>query len=277
MSLKRTLSIENYCIDYYTNYHLMGSKQSSLNSTPKRTKRSTTNSNTTYSLTNDNHNNNNNNNNSSNNNNSNNNNNNNNNYQSNIFNEQLCLQWFQQYSDPDTPKIISPEGTQQFLQDLGISVEEKLAIVIAWKLNAATMGYITQEEWLSGMQELGVDNMNQLLKYRQDMELALQDPTTFKSIYRYTFNYGKNKDQKCMDVDVACALWSVLFENQFPILQQFIQFLQEKMPVRVINRDQWQNLYEFITTVSVDLSDYDEAAAWPVLFDEYVDWKRSLM
>ncbi|KAI9304064.1 Cullin binding-domain-containing protein, partial [Cunninghamella echinulata] len=139
---------------------------------------------------------------------------------------------FQQYSDPDTPKIISPEGTQQFLQDLGISVEEKLAIVIAWKLNAATMGYITQEEWLN---------------------------------------------QKCMDVDVACALWSVLFENQFPILQQFIQFLQEKMPVRVINRDQWQNLYEFITTVSVDLSDYDEAAAWPVLFDEYVDWKRSLI
>lgn len=94
------------------------------------------------------------------------------------------------------------------------------------------------------------------------MEMALLDPTTFKSIYRYTFNYGKNKDQKCMEVDVACALWTVLFENQFPLLQLFIQFLQEKSPVRAINRDQWQSLYEFITiVVSDDLSDYDETAA----------------
>lgn len=213
MSLKRALSSENYCIDYYTNYHLMGSKQSSLTSAQKRTRRSTITANSnatpTYSLTNENHNNN-----------------NNTNYNHNIakqaikqdifttepkqtvntqiyhfitdryeiciyiyyhfyyiyifiyiiqFNEQLCLQWFQQYADPDTPKLISPEGTQQFLKDLGISVEEvkrrkkkynvviidklgnmkllidffyflknnycqKLAIVVAWKLNAATMG-----------------------------------------------------------------------------------------------------------------------------------------
>jgi hypothetical protein len=88
-----------------------------------------------------------------------------------------------------------------------------------------------------------------------------QDATQFKALYRYTFNYGKNKDQKCMDVDVACALWSVLWGDSFVLVHHFIQFLQEAHPVRVINRDQWNNFYEFITTVSQDLSDHDETAA----------------
>lgn len=63
----------------------------------------------------------------------------------------------------------------------------------------------------------------------------------------------------------------------------------------MVNRDQWQSFLEFAATVSPDLSDYDETSAckkitgrdylhdsdwWamivvgPVLFDEYVEWKR---
>ncbi|KAI9276843.1 potentiating neddylation domain-containing protein [Phascolomyces articulosus] len=82
-----------------------------------------------------------------------------------------------------------------------------------------------------------------------------------KDVYRYTFGYAKNKDQKCMDVDVACVLWSMMMGQQFPIVAEFIQFLQEKKPVKVINRDQWQSFLEFILTVSSDLSDYDEMSA----------------
>ncbi|SAM01915.1 hypothetical protein [Absidia glauca] len=170
------------------------------------------------------------------------------------FNEEACLQWFQHYADPDTPTTISPEGTQRFLEDLGISIEEKMALVIAWKLNVATMGYITQQEWMTGMHQLRVDNKEDLCKRRGAFESELaQDATQFKALYRYTFNYGKNKDQKCMDVDVACALWSVLWGDSFVLVHHFIQFLQEAHPVRVINRDQWNNFYEFITTVSQDL------------------------
>ncbi|KAI8086166.1 Cullin binding-domain-containing protein [Halteromyces radiatus] len=193
-----------------------------------------------------------------------------------VFNAQLCLQWFQRYADPDTPTSISPEGMQQFLQDLGISVEERMAIVVAWKLNISTMGYITQQEWMTGMQQLGIDHQEQLVKQRLDeFESALQDVDNFKKFYRYTFDYGKNKDQKCMDVDVACALWNVLFDDTFTLVNHFVQFLQEMHPVRVINRDQWQSFLEFVTTVSDDLSDHDETAAWPVLFDEFVEWKRN--
>ncbi|CAO3587018.1 unnamed protein product [Absidia cylindrospora] len=195
-----------------------------------------------------------------------------------LFNEQQCLQWFQYYADPDTPMTISPEGMQRFLEDLGISVEDKMAIVIAWKLNASTMGYITQDEWMNGMRQLSVDHNEGLAKRQKEFETSLENPANFKSLYRYTFDYGKTKDQKCMDVEVACALWSILLGGVFGnMVQQFTQFLQEIHPVRVINRDQWNSFYEFITTVSEDLSDHDEMAAWPVLFDEFVDWKRNVI
>ncbi|ORZ17303.1 Cullin binding-domain-containing protein [Absidia repens] len=193
-----------------------------------------------------------------------------------MFNEQQCLQWFQYYADPDTPMSISPEGMQRFLEDLGISVEDKMAIVIAWKLNASTMGYITQDEWMNGMRQLSftnglflfksVDNNEGLAKRRGEFEASLEDLANFKSLYRYTFDYGKTKDQKCMDVEVACALWSILLGGAFGnMVQQFTQFLQETHPVRVINRDQWNSFYEFITTVSEDLSDHDEMAACKLL------------
>ncbi|RUO96387.1 hypothetical protein BC936DRAFT_142126 [Jimgerdemannia flammicorona] len=49
---------------------------------------------------------------------------------------------------------------------------------------------------------------------------------------------------------------------------------QDKKPVKVINKDQWLSFHEFSTTVAEDLSNHDDMSAWPVLFDEYVEWKR---
>ncbi|KAI8878605.1 DUF298-domain-containing protein [Backusella circina FSU 941] len=90
-------------------------------------------------------------------------------------------------------------------------------------------------------------------------------------MYKYTFSYAKNKDQKCMDVDTAVVLWTMLLADKFPIVHDFVTFLQQQKPVKVINRDQWQSFLEF---ASQDLDCYDESSAWPVLFDEFVDWKR---
>ncbi|KAI9497350.1 hypothetical protein BDB00DRAFT_620330 [Zychaea mexicana] len=55
------------------------------------------------------------------------------------FNEQACQRWFEQYADPDTPNMISPEGMQRFFEDLGLSLEDVLGIVFAWKIKAETM------------------------------------------------------------------------------------------------------------------------------------------
>lgn len=46
------------------------------------------------------------------------------------------------------------------------------------------------------------DSMEKLKQKRPELEAIVRDPERQKELYRYTFNYAKNKDQKCMDVEV---------------------------------------------------------------------------
>ncbi|ORE04626.1 hypothetical protein BCV72DRAFT_12201 [Rhizopus microsporus var. microsporus] len=71
------------------------------------------------------------------------------------FNKQQCEQLFKHYADPDIPDTITPDGTRQFFEDLGLSIEDVLIFAIAWKMHTSTMGYITKQEWMAGMEELG--------------------------------------------------------------------------------------------------------------------------
>jgi hypothetical protein len=50
----------------------------------------------------------------------------------------------------------------------------------------------------------------------------------------------------------------MLLCDKLPIVHEFVAFLQEKRPVKVINRDQWQSFIEF---ASSDISNYDESSA----------------
>lgn len=50
----------------------------------------------------------------------------------------------------------------------------------------------------------------------------------------------------------------MLLGEKYPIAPEFVTFLKEKKPVKVINRDQWQSFLEF---ASSDLLNYDESSA----------------
>ncbi|KAI8369255.1 potentiating neddylation domain-containing protein [Radiomyces spectabilis] len=136
------------------------------------------------------------------------------------------------------------------------------------------MGYFTKEEWMNGMKQLGVDSADKLKQLIPSFELALADPVLLKKFYLFTFPYAKTTGQKSMDVDVAIALWQVIFADRYPHIPAFIQFLQEVKPVRVINKDQWSSLFDYIRSVPEDLTGYDSSSSWPVLFDDYVAWKK---
>lgn len=59
-------------------------------------------------------------------------------------------------------------------------------------------------------------------------------------------------------IQTAVVLWTMLLADRFPMVHEFIEFLQEKKPVRVINRDQWQSFLEFAAS---DIANYDESSA----------------
>jgi len=58
-------------------------------------------------------------------------------------------------SDPSETEKMTAEGVMKFLEDLNLSPESKLVLIIAWKFRAATQCEFSKEEFMAGMTELG--------------------------------------------------------------------------------------------------------------------------
>ncbi|XP_043223304.1 DCN1-like protein 4 [Amphibalanus amphitrite] len=148
-------------------------------------------------------------------------------------------------------------------------------LVLAWKMDAQNMGYFSADEWLRGLSQLQADSLESL-RWRIDYLLALLDhPDTFKAIYRFGFDFAREKSQRSMELDTAIAMLRVLLQDRWPLCAVFLRFLAQGR-YRVVNRDQWNNILDFSRVVAPDLSGYDENGAWPVMLDEFVDWRRDI-
>ncbi|XP_061439805.1 DCN1-like protein 4 isoform X4 [Rhineura floridana] len=153
-----------------------------------------------------------------------------------MFSSKRCLEWFYEYAGTDD--IVGPEGMEKFCEDIGVEPENVVMLVLAWKLDAQNMGYFTLQEWLKGMTSLQCDTTEKLRNSLDYLRSLLNEPTNFKLIYRYAFDFARQSKYK------------------------------------VINKDQWCNVLEFSRTINLDLSNYDEDGAWPVLLDEFVEWYK---
>ncbi|KAK3805430.1 MAG: DCN1-like protein 5-like protein [Linnemannia elongata] len=159
-----------------------------------------------------------------------------------IFDPEKCYLWFKTYTgledDEDFDREqIGPAGIAKLCEDIDVSLETVDMLVLAY-------------------------------------HLELKDPVHFKEFYRYIFMFAKDSEQKCMPVDTACAMISTVMKDR-PHEQRFVEYLGAKKPIKVINKDQWYNFLDFSDTISEDLSNYDGlSSAWPVLLDEYVEWRN---
>ncbi|KAI8390367.1 Cullin binding-domain-containing protein [Blakeslea trispora] len=186
--------------------------------------------------------------------------------------------WFDQYAEPDNRDIITPDGCQQFFSDLSVNLESTLPLIVGYKMKSNQMGYITKQEFMQTMSSLDVITPEEFKKILYHWEeTILNDPSEFKRLYLFSFQYVKSTTQKSMDVETAIALWSILLEPKYPIIKSFIQFIQQMKPVKVINKDQWSSLLDFCKAVPQDLSTYDCTSSWPVLFDDFVEWKNKAL
>jgi hypothetical protein len=68
----------------------------------------------------------------------------------------------------------------------------------------------------------------------------------------------------------------VLFTNrENKHIEPFLEFLkQSPPPIKSLNKDQWDSFYVFSRTMDVEFTGYSDEAAWPILIDEYVSWRR---
>ncbi|XP_061574810.1 DCN1-like protein 5 [Cololabis saira] len=187
------------------------------------------------------------------------------------FSSKKCLTWFHKYAGPD--KVFGPEAMEKFCEDIGVEPENIIMLVLAWHLEAATMGYFTKDEWLRGMTILQCDCTERLQSKLDYLRNELNDSALFKNIYRYAFDFSRDKNQRSLDMDTAKSMLALLLERTWPLFPVFCQFL-EQSKYKGLNKDQWYNVLEFRRTINTDLSNYDEDGAWPVLLDEFVEWQK---
>ncbi|CAH1776609.1 unnamed protein product [Owenia fusiformis] len=188
------------------------------------------------------------------------------------FSSKRCIAWYHEYSDPNDD-IIGPEGMEKFCEDIGVEPENIVMLSLAWKLEAKQMGFFTLAEWLKGMTELQVDSIGKMQGRLEYLRSLIDEPTAFKNIYRYAFDFARDKDQRSMDIDTAKAMLALVLGRHWPLFPSFHQYL-EQSKYKVINKDQWSNVLEFSRTILPDMSNYDEDGAWPVMLDEYVEWYK---
>ncbi|CAA2980959.1 DCN1 4 [Olea europaea subsp. europaea] len=100
-------------------------------------------------------------------------------------------------------------------------------------------------------------------------------PSNFVDFYSYAFRYCLTEEkQKSIDIESICILLDLVLGSHFrPQAVALIQYLKMQNDYRVINLDQLMGFYRFCNEISFpDFSNYDPDLAWPLVFDNFVDW-----
>jgi len=172
-------------------------------------------------------------------------------------------------------QFIGLDGIVKLCTDLEISPEDVTTLLLAFALNAQEMGYFTKKEWTEGLEKLQVDSIEKLKAHLPKLRDELNDQNKFKNIYRYAFNFSKEREQKCIDLEAAAGMLALIMVERYPICKSFLAYLQVQTAYKVLNLDQWMNLLEFCKVTGADFSNYDENGAWPCIIDEWVEWSKT--
>ncbi|KAF8550649.1 defective in Cullin neddylation protein 1 [Imleria badia] len=214
---------------------------------------------------------------------------------------------FEKYKDLDGD-IISTQGTVQFFTELGFKqAEEDLEgeddtpklLSLAYELQSPRLGEWTRKGWLDGWKSIGCDTIDGMKSALTRLEAKLgTDPSYFRTVYNYTFNFARSEGQRSLAKDTALVYWKSLLYfgvgkdalryappdeeedvnmDQEGWTKEHTEMWLEYMKARddfAVSKDTWQMLPDFIRSFDGDFSKHDDQAAWPTIIDQFVEWAK---
>ncbi|KAI9298599.1 DUF298-domain-containing protein [Neoconidiobolus thromboides FSU 785] len=179
---------------------------------------------------------------------------------------------FEEYKEPNEDLILV-DGTIKYCEDLEVDPTDIVMLIVSYELKCETMCEFKKDPFISGWKELNcfsLEDMKNKLPYLRE---KLNDQAYFKKIYLYAFTFGKNQGQRSLNYETAIGLWKLLLEGRYPHLELWCQFVLEEHK-KAISKDVWNLFLDFTTTVDLEFKEYDELSAWPVLYDQFVEYAR---
>ena len=58
------------------------------------------------------------------------------------------------------------------------------------------------------------------------MQREYDDPSTFKDVYYYVFDFAKEQGVKNLNVETACEFWELLLGSKCKFLQYWIDYIK---------------------------------------------------
>ena len=182
---------------------------------------------------------------------------------------------FDRYRDKGT-EVLFEDGIVRFCSDLGVQPDDFIVLVIAWKCMAEKMGCLTRREFVTGCKAMGVDSVIGLQSCFSELKAEVNSENNFRHLYRWTYKFCLDGDsgQRTLPLDMAVALWKLVFsQNCPPVLQRWLDFL-EKHNFRGIPKDTWDMFLNFTEQIGDNLSLYDDNEAWPSILDDFVEFEN---
>jgi hypothetical protein len=78
------------------------------------------------------------------------------------------------------------------------------------------------------------------------------------------------QDKKTIPTEDAVQLLNVVLRGQYPLSDQLIDFLPESGE-KLIFRDTWLMMHQFLKQINGDLSKFNEDEGWPLLILNFVE------
>ncbi len=181
---------------------------------------------------------------------------------------------------------IDLDGIERLAVHVGIAegMNDQRTQVLAFKLGACTEDpntpcIIKRSEFRKACNTMRKCTIPQLRDIVPSLDPGFMDENEFKDYFKFCHKFNREGTKTFLVKEDACSLLNTVLRGtgRAPHLDHFIQFLNEGtgQDKDQIVADVWNMFLSFNMQVGLDMSGYDENAAWPLLIDDYAEWKRA--